>query len=147
MKVIVLRTTPTVGEAGQVISVKDGYARNYLIPQRIAQPATGQNLKHLAGLKVARSKRKDHLLKVAEEAGQKLAGVAVTVRKQVGENDRLFGTVTHMDVAEALASQGIDVDRRKIVIKDPIKSLGEYTVTVKLHALVQVPIKVDVVAA
>jgi large subunit ribosomal protein L9 len=147
MKVIVLRTTPTVGEAGQVVNVKDGYARNYLIPQGIAQPATGQNIKHLEGLKAARSKRKDHLLKTAEELGRKISGLSVTIHKQVGENDRLFGTVTHMDIAEALGAAGVEVDRRRIVVAEPIKSLGEYTVTVKLHALVQVPVKVNVVAS
>ncbi len=147
MKVILKKSMPDLGEPGQVIQVKDGFARNYLIPKGIAQPATGQNLKHLTNLKGLQDKRKTKLLRDAEDLSGRIAQISLTIAKPVGENDRLFGTVTPMEVAEALAAQGIEVDKRKILIQDPIKSLGEYTIDVKLHADVHAPLKLQVVPA
>jgi large subunit ribosomal protein L9 len=145
MKVILRKSNPQLGEAGSVVQVKDGFARNYLIPQGIAQPATGENLRYLANLKSFRAKKQDHLQQQAEEMAAKLNGVTISVAKKTGEGDRLFGTVTHTEIADALAAKGVEVDRRKIVVADPIKTLGTYTVTVKLRGQVQAAIQVDVV--
>jgi large subunit ribosomal protein L9 len=145
MKVIVRKSVSGLGEAGQVISVKDGYARNYLIPHGMVQPATGETLKGLANLKSFKEKKLDHLVKKAGETAARLAGVTITIAKPVGEGDRLFGTVTSMEIAQALAAQGLEVDRKIIHIQDPIKTLGSYTVIVKLHAQVQAPLKLEVV--
>ncbi len=145
MKVILRKSVPKFGEVGQVIEVKDGFARNYLLPQGLAQPATGESLKGLANLRNFKEKKKDHLVKKAGEFSERLAGVTVTIAKPVGEGDRLFGTVTAMEIAAALGKQGLEVDRRTIQITEPIKTLGSYTVTVKLHAQVQAPLKLEVV--
>jgi large subunit ribosomal protein L9 len=145
MKVIVKKTTAGIGEAGQVIQVKDGYARNFLIPQGIAQPATGENLRHLSRMKSTRDKQKDHLLKRAEGLRERVSGVLLTITKKVGEHERLFGTVTTSEIAEALAGKGIQVERRIIQIPEPIKSLGTYPVHLKIHGQVQATVNVEVV--
>jgi large subunit ribosomal protein L9 len=143
MKVILRSTVAYLGEPGQVVSVKDGFARNWLIPQGLANPATGGTLRYLDSAKSARDKRQAHVVRQATA----IAEAVVTIRKQVGENDRLFGTVTSMEIADELGKRGLEVDRRTIAISDPIKMLGSYTVTVRLHAQVQVPLKVEVVPA
>ncbi len=145
MKVILRKSVPGIGEPSQVIQVKDGFARNYLIPQGLAAPATGENIRHLENLKGMQSKRKDILLKGAQETAEKIAALTLTLAKPAGENERLFGTITPMEVAEALAGKGLEVDRRRIIIGDPIKNLGAYTIQVKLHARVSAPLKIEVV--
>ncbi len=145
MKIILRKSNPQLGEAGSVVQVKDGFARNFLIPQGIAQPATGENLKYLANLKGFREKKYDHLQRKAEELAGQLNGMTISVAKKAGEGDRLFGTITHAEIAAALAAKGVEVDRRKIVVADPIKSLGTYTVTVKLRAQVQAAVQLEVV--
>ncbi len=145
MKVILRKSNPQLGEAGSVVQVKDGFARNFLIPQGIAQPATGENLKYLANLKGFREKKYDHLQRQAEELAGQLNGMTISVAKKAGEGDRLFGTITHAEIAAALAAKGVEVDRRKIMVADPIKSLGTYTVTVKLRGQVQAAVQLEVV--
>lgn len=147
MKVILRKPVPGLGDPGHVATVKDGYARNFLIPQGLAQPATGQSLKRLSGLKSFKEKKLEHQAREAAKLKDRIEAVTVTVAKQVGEADRLFGTVTAMELSEALAAQGIEVDKRLISVEDPIKSLGSYTVTVKLHAQVHAALKVEVVGA
>lgn len=145
MKVILRETVPDLGEEGQVVRVKDGYARNYLIPRGMAQPASGKNLKNLGNINAYRQLKKDRLLREAEQLAEKISEISLSIPKPVGESDRLFGTVTQMEIAEALEKKGLEVDKRKILIQDPIKSVGEYTVAVKLHAQVQAPLKIEVI--
>ena len=133
MEVILREDISNLGARGQVVKVAAGYARNFLIPKKLAVTATGSNKK------IVEQERQSHLRKEAKLQGeaQDLAklvnGVSVTIKQKSGENDQLFGSVTSKDVADALAAKGFTIDRRKIQLDEPIKSLGEFKVPVKLH--------------
>lgn len=145
MKVILRQDHEKLGEAGKVLQVKPGYARNFLIPKGIAYPATSDNMKKYNSekeqldLKIVQEKRK------AEELAKVLENVSCTITVQVGEEDKLFGSVTSQNIAEVLESQGHKIDKRKIVLEEPIKSLGIYSVPIKLHSDVEAKVKVWVV--
>jgi len=133
MEVILREDISNLGARGQVVKVAAGYARNFLIPKKLAVTATGSNKK------IVEQERQSHLRKEAKLQGeaQDLAklvnGVSVTIKQKSGENDQLFGSVTSKDVADLLAAKGFTIDRRKIQLDEPIKSLGEFKVPVKLH--------------
>jgi large subunit ribosomal protein L9 len=145
MEVILREDIVNLGTRGQVVKVASGYARNFLIPKKLAVTATGSNKK------IVEQERQGHLRKEAKLQGeaQDLAklvnGVSVTIQQKSGENDQLFGSVTSKDVADALAAKGFTIDRRKIQLDEPIKSLGEFKVPVKLHR--EVTAEVTVVVA
>ena len=145
MKVILREEYKGLGEAGEIVVVKDGYARNFLIPRGVAYPDTPafkqryENEVKQATLRQSRDKKK------AEDMAKALENVSCTITVQVGEEDKLFGSVTSQNIAEALAKQGYEVDRRKIMLEDPIKSLGIYSVPIKLHSEVEATVKVWVV--
>jgi large subunit ribosomal protein L9 len=145
MKVILTQDMDTMGLAGEVLDVARGYARNYLIPKKIAVDATPQNLKRTEAqrknIEVKRIKAKEDALKVKES----LAEVVVTIAQKAGEEDKLYGSVTTMDIAEHLDKQKVMIDRRKILLDKPIKTLGEFKVGIKLHPDVVGSIKVVVV--
>jgi large subunit ribosomal protein L9 len=145
MKVILRKDFESLGKIGEVINVKDGYARNYLLPNGIAYAALKGNLNALEEEKKEANKRKLHELKVAESLGAELETVSVTIPVQVGEEDKIFGSVTTQMIADALKEKGHDIDKRKIEIEEQIKSLGIYGVNVKLHSNVNAKIKVWVV--
>ncbi|HHE54172.1 MAG TPA: 50S ribosomal protein L9, partial [Caldithrix abyssi] len=132
-------------KTGDVVKVKDGYARNFLIPKGIAYLASKENKKRLENELKLKSWRVEKEKLAAEELAKKLANVSCTIPVQVGEEDKLFGSVTSQNIAEALAAQGIEVDRRKIQLEEPIKSLGIYSVPIKLHSEVEATVKVWVV--
>jgi len=142
MKVILTQSHPRLGEAGDVVEVKDGYARNYLIPRNLAIPATKGNLKQVEAIKrrqmTLEQKRKEKLMAIAE----KLSRVSVDIVVEVDENDRLFGSVTPGQIAEALQKQGFDIDKKQIILDEPIESLGVYNVTVKLHPEIEAKARV-----
>jgi large subunit ribosomal protein L9 len=145
MKIILTKDVDALGMTGQVFDVTKGYARNYLIPQGFALEATAQNLKRMEG---ERQKVEDRMLKAkdeAERAREKIAEVVLTIPQKVGEEDKLYGSVTTMDIAAYLEKQGISIDRRKIHLDKPIKALGEFDVPVKLHPEVTAAVKVVVV--
>jgi large subunit ribosomal protein L9 len=145
MKIILTKDVDALGMTGQVFDVAKGYARNYLIPQGFALEATAQNLKRMEG---ERQKVEDRMLKAkdeAERAREKIAEVVLTIPQKVGEEDKLYGSVTTMDIAAYLEKQGISIDRRKIHLDKPIKALGEFDVPVKLHPEVTAAVKVVVV--
>ena len=145
MKVILRNNVENLGNAGEIVDVKPGYARNYLVPQGLALVATKgnqavyDNEKKQIALRIAKEKI------LAEEMAQKLEAASVTIAVSVGEEDKLFGSVTSQDIADQLVSQGLEVDKRKIVLDEPIKALGLYTVDVKLHTDVVGKVKVWVV--
>lgn len=145
MKVILRNNVENLGNAGEIVDVKPGFARNYLVPQGLALVATKANQsvydneKKQIALRIAKEKV------LAEEMVQKLEAASVTISVSVGEEDKLFGSVTSQDIADSLSSQGIEIDKRKIVLEEPIKALGLYTVDVKLHMDVIGKIKVWVV--
>ena len=145
MKVILTQDMDSMGLAGEIVEVARGYARNYLIPRKVALEATQDNIKRTEAqrktVEVKRIKLKEDALKIKE----RLADVVITISQKAGEEEKLYGSVTGMDIAEELEKQGITIDRRKIVLDKPIKSLGEFSVSVKLHSHVSAPIKVIVV--
>jgi large subunit ribosomal protein L9 len=145
MKIILTKDMDALGFAGQILDVTKGYARNYLIPQGFAIEATAQNLKLM---EMQRRKVEDRMLKAKEEAErakERIAEVVVTIPQKVGEEDKLYGSVTTMDIAGRLETEGISIDRRKIHLEKPIKTLGEFEVPVKLHPEVTAAIKIVVV--
>jgi len=145
MKVILAQDMESLGLGGEIVNVTKGYARNYLIPRGIALEATQQNIRltemQRKNIEIKRIKAKEDAVNVKE----RLSGVSVTIAQKVGEEDKLYGSVTTMDIAEQLEKQGITVERRRITLDKPIKSLGEFSVTVKLHPEVTAPIKVVVI--
>jgi large subunit ribosomal protein L9 len=146
MQVILREEVEKLGKIGDTVKVKDGYARNYLLPMKKAIEATTKNVRALDHAKKMVSDRLRRLKKDAAAAAEKMQGIAVTIKAKTGEEGKLFGSVTSMDIAEAVKAQGVEIDKRKIVLDEPIKRLGEFTVPVKLHTDVTVEIKVAVVA-
>jgi len=144
MEVILREDISNLGTRGQVVKVAPGYARNFLIPKKLAVTATESNKK------IVEQERQAHLRKEAKAVGEAqdlaklMTGVSVTINQKAGENDQLFGSVTSKDVADALAAKGYTIDRRKIQLDEPIKSLGEFKVPVKLHKDVTAEITVVV---
>ena len=145
MKVILRQDQENLGEAGAIINVKPGYARNYLIPQGFAMTASPQNMKRFENEKKQMNWRKEQEKRKAEELAKTLENVSCTITVQVGEEDKLFGSVTSQNIAESLESQGYEIDKRKIQLEEPIKSLGIYSVPIKLHTEVEAKVKVWVV--
>lgn len=144
MQIILQEDVEKLGTRGQVVQVAAGYARNYLLPRKLAIPATPGNLKRLEKIRVTLAKRTATERESAEKLAGLLAAVSVTLARKAGENDQLFGSVTAADISEALAAQGYNLDKRKIQLEEPIKLVGEYQVTAKLYQDVTVAIKVTV---
>lgn len=146
MQIILTTDIPSLGDAGDLVEVKPGYGANYLIPQGLALPATSSNKNQIEHQRRAISARIARDRKDAESMSEKLSQVSVTITRLVGDDDKLFGSVSTKDIADALRDQGFDVDRRKIVLETPIKALGVYDVPVKVHRDVIAQIKLWVVA-
>jgi len=148
MKLILTQEVTGLGEPGDVIDVKDGYGRNFLLPRRLATPWTKGVEAQVTSIRKARKAREIATIEEAQQVRATLQQRPVTLTARAGDSGRLFGAITPGDIAEALlASGGPSIDRRKVIIAQPIKSLGTYTVTVKLHADVTASIDLDVVAA
>ena len=146
MKVILTEEIRGLGTRGDVVTVKDGYARNYLLPKNLAREATTSNLKQ-----IEHERRKWALLAqeekaVAQKAADAVKGVKVQIEKRVGEHGQLFGSVTANEIADALEAKGVNVDKRRIELEHPIKTLGVHDVEVRLHREVTAQIQVEVVA-
>lgn len=145
MKVVLLENVPSLGKAGDLVKVSDGYGRNFLIPQKKAVPATEKSLKVIEHQKRLVQQRIDKSKKDAEKLGREIEKLSCTFAKTVGESGKLFGSVTSMDIENYLKENGIEVDRKKIVLEEPIKNLGMFTVPIKLHPDVTTQLKVWVV--
>jgi large subunit ribosomal protein L9 len=145
MEVILREHVDNLGKRGEIVKVADGYARNYLLPRKLALPATDGNRKHVE------RERKIMESREAEEKGQadamaaRLAAIDITIARRVGETDQLYGSVTSADIVEVLKAKGFDVDKRKLILPEPIKAIGDHTVPLKLHREVTVPLTVHVV--
>lgn len=145
MKVILLQDVKGQGKQGDVINVSEGYARNYLFPKKLAIEATEQSLKVLKEKKQAEEKRKQHELAEAQKLANALSGLKVVIKARSGSEGKLFGSVTNKEIADELKKQhGIDIDRKKIVLAEAIKSVGNYTVTVKVYPEVTATLTVKV---
>ena len=145
MKIILRQDFEKLGKLGDIVEVKDGYARNYLLPRRIGYIATKGSLKTLEEEKKQHVDRKKKEVHQAEKLAADLEKISVTLKVKVGEDERLFGSVTNQMVADALKEQGIVIDKRSVELEEPIKALGIYTVDVKLLAGVTGKVKVWVV--
>jgi large subunit ribosomal protein L9 len=146
MEVILRQHVDHLGRRGELVKVADGYARNYLLPRKLALLATEGNKKVIDREKEKFDAQEAEEQKVAQAVADRLANVELEIARKVGETDALFGSVTNADIAESLAVKGFEIDRRKVQLHDPIKKLGEYTVPIKLHRDVTVTVKVKVVA-
>jgi large subunit ribosomal protein L9 len=146
MEVILREHVDNLGKRGELVKVADGYARNYLLPRKLALLATEGNKKVIEREKVKFDAKESEEQGVAQAIADRLGNVEIEIARKTGETDALFGSVTNGDIAEALSAKGFDVDRRKIQLHEPIKKLGDYIVPVKLHRDVTVNLKVKVVA-
>ena len=146
MKVILTESLDNLGAAGTVCDVADGYARNYLLPNKLALMADEQNLKSLEFQKKAIASRNAKMMKTMQDVANRLNAHACKIAKKTGEENRLFGSVTNGDIADSLQKAGFSVDKKQVVLADPIKALGTYEVVVKLNPTVSANIKVEVVA-
>lgn len=145
MKVILRQNYESLGKVGEVVDVKDGFAMNFLLPRKIAYSALKGNVASLEEEKKNLAKKGEQELKAAETLAAELEKVSVTISVQVGEEDKIFGTVTTQMISDSLKEKGYEIDKRKIEITEQIKSLGIYGVNIKLHANVEAKIKVWVV--
>jgi large subunit ribosomal protein L9 len=145
MEVILREDVKALGRAGELVKVKPGYARNYLLPRGLAYEATEGNKRRIAAEAKAREARASQDRAEAQKLAAELGGVRLTLAAKAGEGDRLFGSITTQDIAEALAREGHPVDRRKIELEHPIKQLGEHEVTIRLHAEVHASVSVTIV--
>jgi len=145
MKVILREDVPNVGRSGELVNVKPGFGRNYLLPRKLAVLANESNVAQLEHDRAVISARQAKLRGNAEEQAKRINAVSVTIGRKVGEQDKLFGSVTALDIAEALAAKGQKVDRRHIHLPEPIKTVGSHEVEIRLHRDVAAKIKVEVV--
>lgn len=145
MELILKQTVESIGEEGDIVKVKPGYARNYLIPQKLAVIANKSNLASLEQEQAAINTRREKQREGAEALSKKLSGASVTIAQRVGEEDKLFGSVTSSDIAQKLAELDIEVDKKNILLPEPIKSLGETAVSVKVGYQMTTDIMVQVV--
>ena len=145
MEVILREDIERVGSRGQVVKVADGYARNFLLPKRLAVAATDANRKIVEQERQAHLRREAKQKSEAEDLSKLLTGVTVIIAQKAGENGQLFGSVTSKDVADALAQKNFTIDRRKVLLDEPIKQLGEFKVPVRLHRDVTAEVTVQVV--
>ena len=145
MEVILREHVDNLGRRGEIVKVADGYARNFLLPRKLALPATAGNKKHVE------RERKIMEAREAEEKGQaegiaaRLAAIDISIARRVGDTDQLYGSVTAVDIADYLKTKGFEIDRRKLILPEPIKAIGEHKVPLKLHREVTVPLVVKVV--
>ena len=145
MEIILREDIDKLGQRGQVVKVAAGFARNYLLPRRLAVAATESNKKIVEQERQAHLRREVKVVSEAQDLGKMMGAVTVTIAQKAGENDHLFGSVTTADIAAALEKQGYTIDRKKIQLDEPIKMLGEYKVAVRLHKDVTVDVPVHVV--
>ena len=146
MEVILREHVDNLGRRGEIVKVADGYARNYLLPRKLALLATEGNKKQIERERAKFEIRELEEQKSAQAVADRMANIEIEIGRKVGETEALYGSVTSADIADALAAKGFEIDRRKLHLPEPIKRLGEYEVPVKLHREVTVKLKVKVVA-
>jgi len=147
VRIILLQDFEGLGKAGEQIDVKDGYARNFLFPKGLALKADKNSIKRFQEMARLKDKKKDRALKQSRELAEKLQAVSLTVPVQVGEEDRVFGAVTSIEIAQQLKDKGYDIDKRQIILEEPIKALGIFEIPIKLHSEITTNIKLWVIKA
>jgi large subunit ribosomal protein L9 len=144
MQIILQEDIDKLGHRGEVVTVKPGYARNYLLPRKLAIEATTGNMKALERIRGALAKKTATELEAAQKQAVLLHGVSLSFKRKTGENDQMFGSVTSADIAEGLTAQGFKIEKRQVQLADPLKALGEYNVTIKVFRDVTAEVKVQV---
>ena len=145
MEVILRTHVDNVGKRGEIVKVADGYARNYLLPRKLALPATDGNRKHVERERKIVEAREATEKSQADAIAARLSGIDIAIERRVGDTEQLYGSVTAVDIADFLKTQGFEIDRRKLILPEPIKTVGEHNVPLKLHREVSAPLKVKVV--
>jgi large subunit ribosomal protein L9 len=145
MEVILRDYVEKLGKRGEIVKVSDGYARNYLLPRKLALPATEGNKKHVERERRIMETREAEEKSQAEAIASRLSTVDITIARRVGETEQLYGSVTATDISDFLKTKGFEIDRRKLILPEPIKTIGEHDVPLKLHREVTAPLKVKVV--
>ena len=145
MEVILREHVDNLGKRGEIVKVADGFARNYLLPRKLALPATAGNRKHVERERKIMETREAEEKAAAEAISTRLSTVDISIARRVGDTEQLYGSVTAADIVEFLNAKGFEVDRRKLILPEPLKALGEFDVPLKLHREVTVPLKVKVV--
>jgi large subunit ribosomal protein L9 len=145
MEVILKEDIVNVGKIGEVVRVRDGYARNYLLPRGLVLLANKKNLKTFEHQKKVVADQKQKIIRQAQSVGDEIAGVSLVIPMRVGEEGKLFGSVTNIQIEKSLKAKGLKVDRRKIQLEEPIKIVGDYEVPIRMTADLTVPLKVSVV--
>jgi large subunit ribosomal protein L9 len=144
MKIILMEDVPALGRRGEVREVANGYARNYLLPQKLALPATPGNLQNLDHLKRQRERAEQKVREAAQAAADRVASLTLAVGTRASEDGRLFGSVSAQDVVEFLGRNQLAVEKRRVMLEEPIKALGDYDVPIRLHHDVTATLKVSV---
>lgn len=144
MKIILKEEIDTLGNIGDIIHVANGYARNYLIPRDLAVEANPKNIKQFEHIKRIIEVKAEKVKKEKQSLADKLSSVKLSFKAKAGEDGKLFGSITNMDVQKELSEQGIDIDRKKIVIDEPIKRTGEYGIKIKLHSDIVAEVQAEV---
>lgn len=144
MKVLMKQDVAKIGKRGEILDVKEGYARNFLIPNGLAVEASGGAMKQMEQIKQADDRRKAKELAEAQELAKKISAVSISLKHKAGDEGRLFGSITSAEIAEAIKQKGFDVDKKKISLDDPIRLVGEYTVKIKVHHDVSAEVAVTV---
>jgi len=147
MKVILLKDVPSIGHAGEVREVKDGYARNFLLPRHLAAPATESNLQSLTHTREAAKQRESRILLEAAGLKSRLEALVVEVHARAGEEGRLFGSITAQDIADAINRKGFEITKKQIELPDPIRATGFYKVQVRLHHQHAAMVEINVIGA
>jgi large subunit ribosomal protein L9 len=145
MKVILKEDVKHVGKMGQIVDVADGYARNYLIPKGLVTEASTKNIKFLEHEKRTIQEKSKKIRNSAQDLASRISSLTISIKAKAGEEGKLFGSITTMDVAEALQKEGVEIDKKKISLEEPIKRLGSYTVNIKLHHDVSAPLNIQIV--
>jgi len=145
MEIILREHVENLGRRGEIVKVADGYARNYLLPRKLALLATAGNKKHVERERRIMETREAEEKGQAEAIAARLASISIAISRRVGDTDQLYGSVTASDIADFLKTKGFEIDRRKLILPEPIKTLGEHNVPLKLHREVTAPLKVQVV--
>jgi large subunit ribosomal protein L9 len=145
MEIILREHVENLGKRGEIVKVADGFARNYLLPRKLALPATAGNRKHVERERKIMEGREAEEKGAAEAVAARLTAIDIAIARRVGDTEQLYGSVTASDIVDFLKSKGFEVDRRKLILPEPLKALGEYDVPLKLHREVTVPLKVKVV--
>ncbi|MDA8433555.1 MAG: 50S ribosomal protein L9 [Nitrospiraceae bacterium] len=145
MKVFLRDDVKNLGKIGEVVNVADGYARNFLFPKKLAVEANTKNIREFEHNKRIIQERAAKIKDASKATAERLSALSIVIKAKAGEEEKLFGSVTTMDIAEALKAEGYEIDKKKISLEEPIKRLGEYSVEVKIHHEVSATVKVQVV--